>query len=372
MSATAAAVAVEVGTTGHIGHPHHPPPSRNRPAYRTPLDRQRASATWKVPLHLPPDLADNRHVADGDNWNFDENWARQSPLREPSAAEREAAARRRRWAAQDAADHQAAARRRKQAVRVSRKARRKKVYPWLIFALIAALLIVASRATGWNTPRSVFADGTAPPPGQGEQDSRILPPVTPTKTSNAYTIGERNPDGTPVTFSPCRTWPIAVNTLNAPKHAYKRVLNAVAELSAATGLAFTVEGTTTETANPDRRAYQPDRYGNRWAPILITWTTGNAEHGFAGHGGPVTITLPDGTNHYITGQITIDADGQFNQDPSNLEAILLHELGHVAGLNHSPDPTELMAPENVGQTGYGTGDLTGLAQLGNGPCDRTV
>ena len=76
-----------------------------------------------------------------------------------------------------------------------------------------------------------------------------------------------------------------------------------------------VEGTTGELAADGRAAYQPDLYGDRWAPILVAWTRGGLEAGFAGHGGPTAITLPNGDSHYVTGQITLDAIGIFNRHP---------------------------------------------------------
>ncbi len=46
----------------------------------------------------------------------------------------------------------------------------------------------------------------------------------------------------------------------------------------------------------------------------------------------------------------------------------MHELGHVLGLAHVEDPTQLMSPTNNGQVTYADGDLTGLAKLGAGSC----
>lgn len=68
----------------------------------------------------------------------------------------------------------------------------------------------------------------------------------------------------------------------------------------------------------------------------------------------------------------MDAAGRFNRDPAALRAILLHEFGHVVGLKHAASEAELMAATNTGQTGFGPGDLAGLAQLGQGQCTDKV
>jgi hypothetical protein len=48
--------------------------------------------------------------------------------------------------------------------------------------------------------------------------------------------------------------------------------------------------------------------------------------------------------------------------------LVLHELGHVAGLDHVQDAGQLMYPSiSAGAPdGYAAGDLNGLAQLGAG------
>jgi predicted Zn-dependent protease len=49
--------------------------------------------------------------------------------------------------------------------------------------------------------------------------------------------------------------------------------------------------------------------------------------------------------------------------------IVLHELGHLVGLAHVDDPSELMYPEGQADLhNYQQGDQTGLTQLGQGPC----
>ena len=51
----------------------------------------------------------------------------------------------------------------------------------------------------------------------------------------------------------------------------------------ATGLVFVNEGTTDEAWTKDREPYQPDRYGERWAPALIAWSDEGQVPGLAGY-----------------------------------------------------------------------------------------
>jgi hypothetical protein len=48
--------------------------------------------------------------------------------------------------------------------------------------------------------------------------------------------------------------------------------------------------------------------------------------------------------------------------------VLLHEFGHVFGLDHVDSPRELMSETDHDVMSFGPGDLEGLRLLGQGPC----
>ena len=50
--------------------------------------------------------------------------------------------------------------------------------------------------------------------------------------------------------------------------------------------------------------------------------------------------------------------------------MILHELGHVMGLEHVDDPRQLMYPEIGTPDGLAAGDLNGLYELGRPPAAR--
>lgn len=182
---------------------------------------------------------------------------------------------------------------------------------------------------------------------------------------------------TPVSYDPCRPISIVINTRTMPSAATGIVDEAIHEVSSITGLRLSIEGATDEPATEDRPAYQPDRYGDRWAPVLIAWTD-PVEHpelagNVAGLGGSYAVEVEDSTRVYVSGIVHLDGpdieaildrpDGR-----AMTKAIVLHELGHLLGLGHVDDPRQLMHAENTGLVTFDNGDLTGLHAVSRGAC----
>lgn len=185
----------------------------------------------------------------------------------------------------------------------------------------------------------------------------------------------------PVTWSPCRPVHYVVRPDNAPPGGAELVHQAVLALSAATGLQLVDDGATSEGPSEDRQPFQPQRYGKRWAPVLIAWATTDEVPDFgvdiAGEAGPVTVRTPSGDETYVSGTVYLDAAKlgasiSRGEQPGAL-AVVLHELGHLAGLAHVPDARQVMFPRAQRDvSAYSSGDLAGLAALGHGACQPDV
>jgi hypothetical protein len=188
-----------------------------------------------------------------------------------------------------------------------------------------------------------------------------------------YLFLDRTDQGTPTRWNPCDSIHYIVNTDLAPPGSIEDVFEAVRRTSAATGIAFDFEGITDEEATIDRAAYQPDRYGDRWAPVLIAWVDPDEsdipfereDRVAAGVAVPVPSTRLE--DRYVSGWVAINADDPNTPGfsfPGQQGPVILHELGHLVGLGHVPTVGELMHPEGGGVVDFGPGDLDGLRQLG--------
>lgn len=268
--------------------------------------------------------------------------------------------------------------------------------------MVAALLFagVAACGGGGGGGGGGSSDPLAPPtapldacPAKDHTDTVGVRGLTPNEIANlplSYTFLKVAPDGcTPLRFNPCEPVHYIQNGAAAPPFVVDNVREAFRRLSQATGITFVDDGMTDETTRATPSV--PDRYGSRWAPILIAWlhfpdSQTNGQQQILGN------TVP-----FAIGNVTVSAVLRFNVDAYNDEAtkapigdgfgppagsgtgpigrnnitwgrIVLHELAHVAGLGHTSDPGSLMYPDAAQQTirptGFSKTDLTGLRYLG--------
>lgn len=238
---------------------------------------------------------------------------------------------------------------------------------------------VSAPAKDVNTavPEEV-ANTYGPPAGVESADHPLgTPPIVP-DTGGYRLLATQTPGDQVVAYDPCRPIHYVVRPDGAPAGGQHLVEQAVAEISAATGLQFINDGTTTEAPRENRQPYQPDRYGERWAPVLITWST-PAEYpdlagDVAGVGGSTSMQVNNSAYAYVTGLMALDAPDlqETLHHPGGADivrAVIMHELGHVVGLGHVEDPTHLMHGQSTEHnTALTAGDRAGLAKLGAGQC----
>lgn len=215
----------------------------------------------------------------------------------------------------------------------------------------------------------------ATPPGEP-----LGRPATAPAGQGGYAFLDERPDGSgrPVTFDPCRPIHVVVRPDGAPPSGPAMVAAALAEVSRATGLVFVDDGPTREP--PADEQHLAGRWSLRSAPtpVLIAWATEDEWPSLAGsvvgEAGPVSQTFARSTPRFVTGQVVLDAMDLAHAPGDAVAAetvrlVAMHELGHLVGLGHVDDPTELMHAETgLALTGFGSGDLRGLHELGTGEC----
>ena len=250
---------------------------------------------------------------------------------------------------------------------------------------------ILAAAVGWPSipgwlgqllpARAALQAGEPRPAPSPEATSRLLPPARSADLTGsrryAFIASQENGSG-PVTFDPCR--PVAFVVRADPAlgpAAHSVVADAAEEVSAASGLQLVDHGSTDEAPSRRRAAYQPERYGDRWAPVLVAWSDPSEEPRLdgrvAGIGGGYPVRDTHGHLTYVSGAVALDtpALAPLLGTPSGrleVRAIVMHELAHVLGAHHVEADGELMQAENTGQLSFGAGDRYGLSVLGKGEC----
>jgi hypothetical protein len=179
---------------------------------------------------------------------------------------------------------------------------------------------------------------------------------------------ERDTDGTVVRWGACNAIPYYLNPAGAPAGWQAVVARVVARVSAATGYGFTYAGTTTA---------QPRALENA---IVIAWSDASHTPELSGPTAGLGGTTWSG-GLIVSGGVWMDrtlltwgGPGRATLRAKLIEEILLHEMGHVMGLEHVTDRHQVMYPTSYGDLlGYQADDLSGLRAVGRsaGPC-RTL
>lgn len=243
---------------------------------------------------------------------------------------------------------------------------------------------------------TVGADLGAAVRGQRGQVLRISPVAAPTPTPSrsaaalsspqqmARSFARDNgfafldppgPNGEVDRWDPCVPVHYVVNVEIGPANATADIAWAFAQLTKATGMNVEYDGRTTEQPEDKRKDVRHTKEGWRWAPVLIALVPDSVFHGKGLHADKDSLAYTDpdvytdsaGDAQIVTAQVVVDADDITDgghTDPGALGPTLLHEFGHLVGLDHVHRKGEIMQPDGGGMTSYGPGDLAGLDYVG--------
>lgn len=210
--------------------------------------------------------------------------------------------------------------------------------------------------------------------------SPALSPAAPTfkpKVDGAFRFLERV-GGAPVRWNPCETITYAVNDAGATSPIRPDLKDALRRVTSATGIRFRSVGTSGETF---LRAYQRMRYEGviRKAELILIWVDHDAYLGILRRLNDPRPSIAFAKtmaglfahqDQYFGGIVVVDAEATATHGFGYRYAhgsVLLHELGHIMGLDHVRDPEQLMYSgrhPNFSVRTYGPGDLEGLRRLG--------
>lgn len=231
-------------------------------------------------------------------------------------------------------------------------------------ALTAAVAAVAAVALNSPLPPDDTASAT-----DAAADTEV--PPAPGVVAD-YAISLRNGDDSPVRLEPCHTYDYEVQAgALEPDVAVAEAGAGFAALEEATGVAFRFAGLTGERFPFPLDARRPPR-----DPILVSFehpdestalTEGGEAHlvtpgrplGGLALAGPAPVR--PGFSVLAGGAVVVNE----TLDAAQRARVLLHELGHVAGLGHAGDTGQIMAtpvPE-TGPVVFREGDRAGLAEL---------
>ena len=208
--------------------------------------------------------------------------------------------------------------------------------------------------------------------GLVRENARFNPITAPGPIGHDFRFLEVDPEtGRPARYNPCEPLRYVVNLDNAPAGALEDIHVAARLTSEASGIDIIYEGPTAEVPSVARSAFIPDLYGERWPPLLIGWISHNSlvfrEHDVGAAASDV-VESSSGELVYVTGTIILNSDRTLSSGFAagrTWGKVILHEWGHILGLDHVDNTTQVMHASLVSSPArWGTGDEAGLRALG--------
>jgi hypothetical protein len=193
-----------------------------------------------------------------------------------------------------------------------------------------------------------------------------------------YAFLRVNRTGTPVRWNPCTPIYYQLDLASAPVWANADLAEALADVSAATGIEFVDDGPTDQFPSDDATAGP----GSYESPVVLAWASPaeSRAEGLAGSVGSGVDSLglatpvaavDEATGHsvYVGGRVVIAAAASAlpaGFGPGGGGILLLHLLGRLMGLADVDNPGQVMGGQALAGavTGFGAGDRAGLARLG--------
>jgi hypothetical protein len=212
--------------------------------------------------------------------------------------------------------------------------------------------------------------------GEDIKETQLSVPLMP-PAAGTWRFIARGADG-PVAFDACRPIRYRVRIGPGPAAAEALVAEAIARVSAATGLRFIYDGpvehvpTSGSFPSPNASVSLSEAF----APVVIGWANRSETDLWAsdgadtlGVGGPRTIVFDNDEKLSVSGfALLAPSDSLEPGFGPGLTAgnVLLHELGHLIGLDHVEDTGEVMQArlDRTTPDGWGPGDRRGLWELG--------
>lgn len=223
-----------------------------------------------------------------------------------------------------------------------------------VLLLAGAAVAVAAAVAMWSTP-----DDTSPAPA--------VATMTPGPTAGpGWRLWAVRDDGSPVRWDPCSeiAWTVRAGDPAWLSPVVGQVLDRV---TAATGLRFRRVPPRDTAVGSDR----PLASDGAWEPVVVTFTTPSETDWLTDADRAVTVPVAvDG--QFVTGQVLLHDGRELTADLASRDGswggVLLHEVGHLVGLDHVEDPAQVLHPvPREGPVRLGDGDLAGLATVSADP-----